>query len=97
MLSITDEAKSIDVLELALFPNPSSGEELNLSIMAGELESGFIQVLDVQGKLVYDSGFSLDDKSRTLLLRFNERLPRGVYILQVWNESQVVNERFVVE
>jgi hypothetical protein len=95
--SFTDEAKSIDVLELALFPNPSSGEELNLSIMAGELESGFIQVLDVQGKLVYDSGFSLDDKSRTLLLRFNERLPRGVYILQVWNESQVVNERFVVE
>ena len=95
--SFTDEAKSIDVLELALFPNPSSGEELNLSIMTGELESGFIQVLDVQGKLVYDSGFSLDDKSRTLLLRFNERLPRGVYILQVWNESQVVNERFVVE
>ena len=61
------------------------------------LESGFIKVLDVQGKLVYDSGFSLDDKSRTVVLRFDERLPRGVYILQVWNESQVLNERFIVE
>jgi hypothetical protein len=91
------EAKFNEETKVAVYPNPSNGEEINLSITGAELENAFIRIMDMNGKLISESRLDRDAKSGLMNLRFDSRLDRGVYMIQVYNETQMINQRFIVE
>ena len=92
-----DEAKLKEETSVSVFPNPSNGEELNLSIQGEQLEDAYIRVMDMNGKLISESRLDRDTRSGLMNLRFDSRLDRGVYMIQVFNETQMINQRFIVE
>jgi hypothetical protein len=53
--------------------------------------------VDMNGKLILESRMDRDAKSGLMNLRFDSRLDRGVYMIQVFNENQMINQRFIVE
>jgi len=93
----SEEAKLITQSSISIFPNPSNGEEANLTISGDQMEDAFIRVMDMNGKVVYETRLDRDPKAGLMNLRFDSRLQGGVYLIQVYNEMQIINQRFVVE
>jgi hypothetical protein len=91
------EAKFNEETKVAVYPNPSNGEEINLSITGSELDNAFIRIMDMNGKLISESRLDRDVKSGQMNLRFDSRLDRGVYLIQLYNDTQMINQRFIVE
>jgi hypothetical protein len=74
---------------LAVVPNPSNGS-FTVSIPK-EIESGIVDVLDMQGKVVYSNNFQ---GTQQLL---NLDLNKGMYLLRIWDTETVYNAKIVVE
>ena len=93
----SDETKLMENISINVFPNPGNGDEVNVSILNGSMESAFVRVMDMHGKVVHDSRWEADDKTGTMQLNFDSPLSRGVYLIQLYNDSNFINERFIVE
>lgn len=91
---IVDEQGSV-----TLYPNPSTGEEVRVTLNG--LPAGnhdvMITVLDLYGKQLNTQGFGHEGDTLNRILRFDEGLPTGVYVIQVIVDDQVYSaERLVV-
>jgi hypothetical protein len=93
----SDEAKLMENITINVFPNPGNGDEVNISILSGSMESAFVRVMDMHGKVVHDSRWEADDKTGIMQLNFDSPLSKGVYLIQLYNDSNFINERFIVE
>ncbi|TVR41351.1 MAG: T9SS C-terminal target domain-containing protein [Cryomorphaceae bacterium] len=78
-----------------IYPNPSSGNEVRLELSG--LDEGnhhvAIHVYDVHGKLLLNDGFGHTGSVVSRLIRFNQSLSKGMYMVHV----VVDGERFVTE
>ena len=46
------ETKAHETISLLVFPNPSNGRELNITVEAGDLGNAFVRILDMNGRLI---------------------------------------------
>ena len=87
ILSVTGVQKNLD---LDIYPNPMTGNELNISfkqVLKGNTE---VKVLDKLGKVVYTDKLQLDG-GKTAKINLTS-LAAGVYMLQVVNADESISE-----
>lgn len=80
---------------LKLFPVPSDGRGITLSIMdVPDIESASLSITDLQGRTVYQN--VVNTQSPEIRLDFQRKLSRGVYLVKI-NLPVPVSRYFVVE
>lgn len=83
-------------LELAVFPNPSNGSDLMMSISGVNLENGVVRVMDAMGRVVYQSRVNVQGVLQTQL-PLRAELANGIYVLQVIGNHERAETRFIIE
>jgi hypothetical protein len=79
-----------------IYPNPGNGQEVNLSLPAGDIgKTAMVVVVDAQGRVVYQTvPFGID--RQTIRLVPSEPLTPGTYLMSVAVETQVRRYKWVV-
>jgi hypothetical protein len=78
-----------------LFPNPSTGHEVNLMMAGAKLNDGKYCVTDMLGRIIQTGAANLINDA--LHITFNHNLPAGSYMLTISdNGTQVASESFTV-
>jgi hypothetical protein len=77
--------------KLTLFPNPTSGSFL---LNASDMEVKSLDILDLNGKLVYQKNISTRDAKLEVHLRY---APSGVYIIKVTTTEGIVQKKLVID
>jgi hypothetical protein len=83
-------------LELSVFPNPTNGDELTLSLSGITSDNVQVKVYDALGRKIESKRFVVDGTLQTTL-NFSSELSNGLYILEVTNEDVRRSVRFMVE
>jgi hypothetical protein len=84
--------KSDEVIPSVLvYPNPSTGEQITISLMRLTGEQASVVLTDASGRLVYERSFAIEG-SLTTNLDFVQPLSAGVYFVKItsgdWTETQ---------
>jgi hypothetical protein len=83
-------------LELSVYPNPTNGDELTLSLSGITSDNVQVKVYDALGRKIESKRFVVDGTLQTTL-NFSSELSNGLYILEVTNEDVRRSVRFMVE
>ncbi len=88
-----------EIPTLNTYPNPNNGE--SIFINASGLESGdnivSIMVLDMFGKTVYSESYSGSSNELLKEINFNNKLAKGMYLLQVSKGTSSITNKVFVE
>ena len=103
-VEVLDEQEAIALAErnaelesnMAMFPNPNSGNLLNLNITDVKSESVFVRVLDATGRMVYSNRFVTAGSLNTII-EFPATLSSGMYMVECTVDGELKTERLVVE
>jgi len=81
---------------LLIYPNPSTGEFVNVTM--NDLQKGHLQVrvLDAAGRAVTTRTFAVEETFNATLT-FDEELSAGVYMIEMTNAGHVNTHRLVVQ
>ncbi len=83
-------------LEVSVYPNPSNGSDLNLSISGIESDNVQVIIYDALGRKVESNRYVVDGTLQTTLILEND-LSNGLYILEATTEKMKQSIRFMVE
>lgn len=93
VLSIADE--TIVDMDLVVFPNPTSGEAINVSYNAQNEPTEFI-LRDVQGKIIAQETISITNAQVSQALMGTENLAASYYFLEVRTGSSSTTKKIAV-
>ena len=91
-----EKAMDVDATALTIYPNPSNGEFVNVSL--SNLEKGQLQVrlLDATGRAVVTRLYPVESSLQTALI-FDAKLNAGLYMIEMTNAGNVQTQRLVVQ
>ena len=81
---------------LLVFPNPVQNGNVNLSFSLNSDEFGTIQLIDITGKIVFNSQFKLAQGGNTLKFDFPDSY-KGTYILRLITSKNIRNQKILFE
>ena len=83
-----------NVPTLSVYPNPSSGRDLNISLfhMKGKAD---LRIMDISGRIVFSESLVLQETNT--IIPVNLDLTAGVYFVQVRNSENTLSQRIVVK
>jgi hypothetical protein len=83
-------------LDIAVYPNPNTGELINLNLVSEK--SGFAQlnIFDGLGRMVFTQSF-LAEESTNKIVQINKTLQNGIYTVQVIMNGNIAEERMLIE
>ena len=84
------EAKNL----VSVYPNPSDGQ-FNIALGLVKTQDANLRVLDINGRLVLQKSYA-DIKNETLRINLNG-LPKGVYILNIELQNDVITEKIILQ
>ncbi|MFA9220136.1 MAG: T9SS type A sorting domain-containing protein, partial [Sediminibacterium sp.] len=90
------EKDAMQEMELSVFPNPTHGDGLTLSLSGITSDNVQVKVYDALGRKIESKRYVVDGTLQTEL-NFNKELSNGLYILEVTNEDVRRSVRFMVE
>lgn len=92
-----DETTKNEVLEssgvgsmLGIYPNPTQGE---VSIETASIQQGVLEVLDMQGKMVYTQNVAKQEKVLLDLSTFR----KGVYLIRLYNNEEEKRGKVIIK
>ncbi len=92
-----DENSAENGLNLTVFPNPNSGNQINLSVLVAKDAFANINLYSAEGKLVLNQRkVALVAGGNNLSFDASE-LANGVYFIQLQTELGSANQRFVIQ
>jgi hypothetical protein len=98
LYEVVDAEKELEVEAntSSIYPNPSNGDFVNVSL--SNLEKGQLQlrVLDAAGRAVTTRVYTVEGSWNTTLT-FDEKLNAGVYMIETRNAGRVQTQRLVVQ
>jgi hypothetical protein len=83
-------------IELSVFPNPTHGDGLTLSLSGITSDNVQVKIYDALGRKIESKRYVVDGTLQTTL-NFKNELSNGLYILEVTNEDVRRSVRFMVE
>lgn len=91
--AIKNNSSVID--KINLYPNPAS-QNLNVSILSNKNAKIQFHIFDIGGKEIYniDADVTRGENNKTIDI---SRFPKGMYLLQLNNEEDILIEKFIVE
>jgi hypothetical protein len=79
-----------------LFPNPSNGVFVNLSLHGLASDNVQLRVMDQTGRVVYMTTFASEENTNKVIT-FNEALAAGIYMVELTAGEETAFERLVVQ
>jgi hypothetical protein len=93
----TDERSLVIETEgFAVYPNPSTGEILNVNITDIQSEKINVRILDATGRVVLNNQYSVDGSLNTMI-EFAEPLQNGMYMVEYTDNTIVKSQRLVIQ
>ena len=83
-------------IELSVYPNPTNGEVLTMSLSGITSENVQVKIYDALGRKIESNRYVVDGTLQTTL-NFANELSNGLYILEVSTEDVTRSVRFMVE
>jgi len=80
---------------LSVFPNPSSGNILQLRLFAESKGAVQIKIFDLNGKFLFKQVQSVSDGSNSITVKL-PALNNGVYMMQVTGRGKTENTKFTI-
>ena len=91
-----DGAEKVETFVAAnLYPNPNTGEMVNLNVSGVESDNVFVRVLDAMGRVVYSNRFTVDGSLNTIVT-FAQPLASGIYNVEFTVDGEIMTERMIV-
>jgi hypothetical protein len=78
-----------------LYPNPNSGEMVNLNVSGIESDNVFVRITDAMGRIVYTNRFAVEGSLNTIVT-FSEPLAAGIYNVEFTVDGEIMTERMIV-
>jgi len=82
--------ENAEAASLEIYPNPTSGK-FNLNIVANDMADAQLQVIDIVGKVIYTQNISVAG-SELVALDLSDN-PRGIYFVQIKNDTQSISKK----
>jgi hypothetical protein len=94
---MVDDVNKVNEFGVAanLYPNPNTGEMVNLNVSGVESDNVFVRVLDAMGRVVYSNRFTVDGSLNTIVT-FAQPLASGIYNVEFTVDGDVITERMIV-
>jgi hypothetical protein len=86
----------LDEEGLLMYPNPCTGEFVNLALNDVKKGQLHVRVLDAAGRAVTSRVYTVEESFSTVLV-FDEELSAGVYMIEMLNEGTQRMERLIVQ
>jgi 1,4-alpha-glucan branching enzyme len=81
---------------LNVFPNPTTGNSIQVMLSGMEGEVAHVRVLDAMGNIVWVNKFNTLELSNTNI-EFEDSLADGMYFLQIVSGKETISQRFLVK
>jgi hypothetical protein len=91
--AVTSEENGVSA---SLFPNPSNGVFVNLSLHGLVSDNVQLRVIDQTGRVVYMTAFASEENTNKVIT-FNEALAAGIYMVELNTGEEIAFERLVVQ
>lgn len=79
-----------------VFPNPSTGNAINIQAFDLQSELVHVRVLDAMGRVVYSNGFAVNGSINTSVV-FEQSLAAGIYTVELTDNEVVKSERLIIQ
>jgi hypothetical protein len=83
-------------LELNVFPNPSNGEGLTMSVIGITSENVQVNIYDALGRKIESKQFAVDGALQTEL-NFQSELSNGLYLIEVSSGEMIKSARILIQ
>jgi hypothetical protein len=83
-------------MELSVFPNPSNGEGLTLSLSGIQSDNVQVKVYDALGRKIQSERFVVDGTLQTEL-NFQQELSDGLYLIEVTSGTSTKSARILIQ
>jgi hypothetical protein len=80
--------------EVALYPNPTNGDVLNISVSGVSDEKARVRILNTVGQVMFDGQWNIEGVKQAQLDVNN--WANGMYVLEVIANDRVLSKRFMV-
>ena len=90
------EKNAMQEMELSVYPNPSNGEGLTMTLSGVTSSNVQVKVYDALGRKIESKRYAVDGTLQTTL-NFANELSNGLYIVEVSTEDITRSVRFMVE
>jgi hypothetical protein len=92
------ERSSFEVISemMNIYPNPNRGDVFTVQAAGMVSEQVFVRVLDITGKEVYSTGYSVDGVLNAMI-QMDRTLSAGVYVIELTDGDNRMVERMIVE
>lgn len=96
-LAETEETRSDEIIKV--YPNPAKGEKIQVNItQQNQKEKIKLNLIDMLGRIHEQQNLTTDDQGNaSTSLKSSERLPAGLYLLQVQTSDGTVTRKMVVD
>ncbi len=94
---LAEEERMEDIMvDANLYPNPNNGDMVNLNIANVESDNVFVNITDMNGRIVYQNRYTVDGSLSTIVT-FAQPLAAGMYNVQFIIGSEILNEKLMVQ
>ncbi len=87
--------KTINNLQMTVYPNPSQGEFVYIELQGLSRNSEII-VTDIFGKTILNQSINSGSETYSGTLRFNQKLSSGFYLITVISDNQKTTKKLIV-
>lgn len=95
---VSVEFKGTNEFSFEVFPNPTTGENINISLNTGEQEEMLVVVYDVTGQEIYSTVFITSTNGKNVYaIDSSNRLSAGVYLVTATSKDKVYSKRLIVQ
>jgi hypothetical protein len=82
-------------MDANIYPNPNSGELVNLNITGINSNEVYVRIMDSMGREVYTNRYAVDGSLNTMV-NFGQSLSQGIYMVEMRAGDTVKTQRMVV-
>ncbi|MFM9983601.1 MAG: T9SS type A sorting domain-containing protein [Flavobacteriales bacterium] len=95
---LEEESIYVEVTELdvALFPNPSTGQSVQVAISNSESATSTIKILDTTGRTIHiEQVNTSSDGIHTI--HFDSKIPEGLYLVEIASNRKTTTNKLIIE
>jgi hypothetical protein len=93
--SETSEMRETEIAGLSIWPNPSGGDRIHVTLQDKQLAVGYLRVLDSSGREVTGARWNTSEQNAAEVV-FTETLRPGIYLVQLVSGGGMQSTRFIV-
>jgi hypothetical protein len=93
--SETPEMSETEIAGLSIWPNPSGGDRIHVTLQDEQLAAGYLRVLDSSGREVAGARWNASEQNVVEVV-FTETLRPGIYLVQLVSGGGMQSTRFIV-